>query len=71
MEYKNLLFIVQPSEVLYTNPMKTMKTYMNRFIIDEDDRVQNPAKTNKSLAGWTSMFAAFSILITLIPNHLN
>ena len=48
MENKNLLFILQPSEVLYTNTMKTMKTYMNRFIIDEDDQVQNHAKTNKS-----------------------
>ena len=41
MENKNLLFMVQPSEVLYTQPMKTMKTYMNRFVIDEDDQVRN------------------------------
>ena len=41
MENKNLLFMVQPSEVLYTKPMKTMKTYMNRFVIDEDDQVRN------------------------------
>ena len=41
MENKNLLFMVQPSEVFYTKPMKTMKTYMNRFMIDEDDQVRN------------------------------
>ena len=43
--------MVQPSEVLYTDPMKTMKTYMNRFIIDEDDQVRNQAKTSKNLGG--------------------
>ena len=39
MENKNLLFLVQPNEELFSRPMKIMKTYLNRFTIDEDDQV--------------------------------
>ena len=41
MENKNLLFSVQLNEAPFTRPVKTMKTYMNRFIIAEDDQVRN------------------------------
>ena len=39
MRNKNLIFFVQPSEAAYTAPNKLMKTYMNRFTIEEDDQV--------------------------------
>ena len=39
MENKNLLFLVQPNDAPFTRPMTNMKTYMNRFIIDEEDQV--------------------------------
>ena len=41
MENKNLLFSVQLNETPFTRSVKTMKTYMNRFIIAEDDQVRN------------------------------
>ena len=39
MRNKNLIFFIQPSEAAYTAPNRLMKTYMNRFTIEEDDQV--------------------------------
>ena len=44
MENKNLLFLVQPNEASFTRPLKNMKTYMNRFIIDEEDQVRRQVR---------------------------
>ena len=38
MNDRNLLFFVQPNEAGYASPEKEMKSYMNRFIVDEDDQ---------------------------------
>ena len=40
MRNKNLIFFVQPNEASFTAPERLMKTYMNRYIITEDDQVR-------------------------------
>ena len=38
MNSRNLLFFVQPNEAEYVSTRKQMRTYMNRFIVNEDDQ---------------------------------
>ena len=38
MNNRNLLFFVQPNEAEYVSTRKQMRTYMNRFIVNEDDQ---------------------------------
>ena len=35
----NLMFFIQPGESAFTNPERIMKTYLNKFMISEDDQV--------------------------------
>ena len=41
---ENLMFFVQPGDSAFTDPERTMKTYLNRFMISEDDQVKNKCR---------------------------
>ena len=41
MRNQNLMFFIQPSESAFTKPEGLFRTYLNRFMIDEDDQVND------------------------------
>ena len=42
----NLMFFIQPGESAFTNPERIMKTYLNKFMISEDDQVKQKCHKN-------------------------
>jgi len=43
---QNLMFFVQPGDSAFTDPERIMKTYLNRFMISEDDQVKDKYHLN-------------------------
>ena len=43
---ENLMFFVQPGDSAFTDPERMMKTYLNRFMISEDDQVKHKYHMN-------------------------